>query len=108
LFETLKKRFIIELILVTPDLDKKMRIEINTSNYAMEEVLLIKCTDRRWWLVAYLLKLLNETEQNYEIHDKEILAMIRELEAWRHLLKSIKFKFEIWTDYKNLEYFIKI
>ena len=29
------------------------------------------------------------------------------LEAWRHLLKGTKFKFEVWTDYKNLEYFIK-
>ena len=101
MFETLKKRFIIELILVAPDLDKKMRIEIDVFNYAMEEVLSIKYADRRWRLVAYLLKLLNETEQNYEIYDKEILAVIRELEAWRHLLKDTKFKFEIWTDYKN-------
>jgi len=81
LFETLKKMFIIELILVVLDLDKKMKIEIDTSNYTMEEVLSIKCIDKRWRLVAYLLKLLNETEQNYEIHDKEILAVIRELKA---------------------------
>ena len=70
MFETLKKMFIIKLILVAPDLDKKMRIEINVSNYVMEEVLSIKCVDRRWRLVAYLLKLLNEIEQNYETHDK--------------------------------------
>ena len=108
MFETLKKRFIIKLILVAPDLDKKMRIEIDVSNYAMEEVLSIKYVDRRWRLVAYLLKLLNEIEQNYETHDKEILAVIRELEVWRHLLKGTKFKFEIWTDHKNLEYFMKM
>jgi len=35
------------------------------------------------------LKSLNETEQNYGIHDKEMLAVIRGLEAWRHLLKDI-------------------
>jgi len=81
-----------------------MRIEIDASNYAMEEVLSIKYADRRWRLVAYLLKLLNETKQNYEIHNKEI----RELEVWRHLLKGTKFKFEIWKDHKNLEYFIKM
>ena len=57
--------------------------------------------------MAYLLKSLNKTERNYEIHDKEILAVIKGLENWRHLLKDAKFKFEIWTDYKNLEYFIK-
>jgi len=46
-------------------------------------------------------------QRNYEIHNKEILAVIRGLENWRHLLKGIRFKFEIWTDYKNLKYFMK-
>jgi len=54
------------------------------------------------------LKSLNETEINYEIRDKEILAVIRELENWRHLLEGTKFKFEVWMDYKNLEYFMKV
>ena len=35
------------------------------------------------------------------------MAVIRGLENWRHLLESTKFKFEVWTDYKNLEYFMK-
>jgi len=47
-------------------------------------------------------------ERNYEIHNKEILAVISGLENWRYLLKSTKFKFKIWTDHKNLEYFIKV
>jgi len=46
-------------------------------------------------------------ERNYEIHDKEMLAIIRRLESWRHLLEGAQFKFEIWTDHKNLEYFMK-
>ena len=58
--------------------------------------------------MAYLSKSLNETERNYEIHNKEMLAIIRELENWRHLLENTHFKFEIWTDHKNLEYFIKV
>ena len=37
-----------------------------------------------------------------------MLAVIRELKNWRHLLESIKYKFEIWTGHKNLEYFIKV
>jgi len=36
-----------------------------------------------------------------------MLAVIRELENWRYLLESAKFKFEVWADYKNLEYFMK-
>ena len=46
-------------------------------------------------------------ERNYEIHDKEMLAIIRGLEAWRHLLKGVRYEFEIWIDHKNLEYFMK-
>ena len=47
LFETLKKQFTIELILVTPDLDKKIRMEVDTSDYAIEGILSIECEDRK-------------------------------------------------------------
>jgi len=50
---------------------------------------------------------LNEAKRNYKIHDKEILAIIQCLEAWRHFLKGAKDQFEIWMDHKNLEYFMK-
>jgi len=45
-------------------------------------------------------------EHNYEIHNKEMLAVIRYLEAWRHYLEEAKLKFKIWTDHKNLQYFM--
>jgi len=63
--------------------------------------------DKLWRLVAFLSKSLNKMERNYEIHNKKILAIIRRLEAWRYLLEGAHFKFEIWTDHKNLEYFMK-
>ena len=44
-FEELKKRFITELVLVTPDLDREMRVEANTSDFATREVLSMKCED---------------------------------------------------------------
>ena len=82
-FEELKKRFITELVLVTLDLDKKIRVEVDMPNFAIEEVLLMKCKDKKWRSVAYISKLLNEAERNYKIHDKEILVIIRYLEIWR-------------------------
>ena len=85
-----------------------MRIEVNKSDYAIEGVLLMKCEDKRWKLVVFLSKSLNETEKNYEIHNKEILVAIRRLENQRYLLKGTKFKFKVWTDYKNLEYFMEV
>ena len=83
-------------------------MEVDILDYIMEEVLLMECEDRQWRLVAYLLKSLNEMERNYKIYNKEILVVIGDLENWRHLLENAKFKFEVWTNYKNLEYFIKI
>jgi len=106
-FRELKGKFTKELVLAVLDLDKKMRMKVNASDYATGEVLSMKCKDERWRLVAYLLKLLNEMERNYEIHNKEMLVVIRGLENWRHLLEGTKFKFKVWTDYKNLEYFMK-
>jgi len=50
---------------------------------------------------------LNETKRNYEIHDKEMLAIVRGLENWRYLLEGAHFKFEVWTDHNNSEYFVK-
>ena len=67
-------------MLAAPDLDKKMRMEVDVSNYAMGGVLSIECKDGLWRLVAFLSKSLNETKKNYKIYDKEMLAIIRGLE----------------------------
>ena len=80
-------------------------MEVDASDYAMKEILSIEYEDRQQKPIAYLSKSLNETERNYKIHDKE---MIRILENWRYLLKGTKFKFKVWIDHKNLEYFIKV
>jgi len=70
-------------------------MEVDVSDYATGGVLSIECENKLWRLVAFLSKSLNEMERNYEIHDKEMLAIIRRLEAWRHLLEGVQFKFEI-------------
>ena len=79
-FKKLKEKFTKEPVLTVSDLDKKMRIEVDASDYAMGSVLFMECEDGKWRLVAYLSKSLNEIERNYEIHNKEILAVIWELE----------------------------
>jgi len=106
-FDELKKVFITKPVLVVPDLDKEFRVEADTSNYATGGVLLMKCSDTKWRLVAFISKSLSDTERNYEIHDKKMLAVVRCLEAWRHFLEGATVKFEIWTDHKNLKYFMK-
>jgi len=51
-------------------------------------------------------KSLFSVERNYEIYDKEMLAIICALEEWRHFLEGVTYPVEIWTDHKNLEYFM--
>ena len=77
-FKELKKQFTKEPVLIVPDIDKKIRMEVDTSD---------ECEDGLWRLVAFLSKSLNEIERNYKIHDNEMLAIIQRLESWRHLLK---------------------
>jgi len=67
-------------VLAAPDLDKRMRMDIDVSDYATGEVLSMECEDGRWRPVTFLFKSLNETERNYKIHNKEMLAVIRGLE----------------------------
>ena len=82
-------------VLAAPDLDKKFRMEADTSNYATEGVLSMKCSDNMWRPVTFISKSLSDTEQNYEIHNKEMLAVIKCLEEWRHFLEEALVKFKI-------------
>ena len=56
-------------------------MEADASNFATGGVLSIKCEDSKWRPVVYISKSLNEIERNYEIHNKEMLAVIQCLEA---------------------------
>jgi len=68
-------------VLASPNLDKEFRIEADASNYATGGVLSMKCSNELWRLVAFISKSLSNTERNYEIHNKEILAVVRYLEV---------------------------
>ena len=80
-FKELKERFTKELVLAAPDINKKIRMEIDASDYVMGGVLSMEGEDGKWKPVTFLSKSLNKTERNYEIYDKEMLAIIRGLES---------------------------
>jgi len=75
-FNELKRIFTSKLVLAAPDLDKEFRVEADASNYATGGVLLMKRSDKKWRPVAFIFKSLSDTERNYEIYDKEMLAVI--------------------------------
>ena len=78
-FKQLKNIFTTRLVLAMPDLDKEFRIKADASNFTTGGVLSVKCEDNLWKLIAFISKSLNEIEQNYEIHNKKMLAVIKYL-----------------------------
>ena len=80
-FDKLKEIFTTRPVLAAPDLDKEFRVEADASNYATGGVLSMKCSDKLERPVAFISKSLSDMERNYEIHDKEMLVIVRCLEA---------------------------
>src|SRR5882672_12876438 len=78
---------------------------MDTSSYAIGAVLSQLCEDDKWHPVGFMSKSLSSAERNYEIHDKEILSVIRGLEEWRHILEGTKHTIEVLNDHRNLTYF---
>jgi len=80
-FQGLKKAFTTEPMLAVSDLNKEMRMKVDTLDYAIGEVLSVKCKDKKWQSVVFISKLMNPTEWNYKIYNKEMLTVIKCLEA---------------------------
>jgi RNase H-like domain found in reverse transcriptase len=58
-----------------------------------------------WHLIGFISKSLDKAERNYEIHDKELLSVIRGLEDFRHILEGATHPVEVLNDHRNLTYF---
>ncbi len=104
-FETLKSRFCEAPILTHFLSEKQTVIETDASDYALGAILSQLCDDDRLHPVAYHSRKFKPAEINYDIHDKEMLAIIVAFKEWEHMLKSCHKELVIYTDHKNLEYF---
>jgi hypothetical protein len=99
-----------ELLLSAPVLsyfqpDRETRLEADCSDLAAGAVLTqLHSDDQKWHPVAFFSKTLHDAETHYEIHDKELLAIILGIKEWRAELTSLP-SFLIITDHKALEYF---
>ena len=80
-FETLKAAFTTAPMLQYPDQGRKFRLETDTSEFAIGEVISVKCDDGKFRPVAYMSHSMTPPEQNYPIHDKVMLAIIKATEA---------------------------
>ena len=91
--------------LAQPDLSLPFYLQVDASAYATGAILTQKDTRGKHRAVGFLSKTFNEAERNYDIHDRELLAMFQALSHWRHLLLSSPHVTTVLTDHKNLEYY---
>jgi RNase H-like domain found in reverse transcriptase len=80
-------------------------VEADSSDYAAGGVLSQKGDDGKLYPCAFYSRKYNQAELNYEIYDKEMLAVVECLETWRHHLEGSGMKTTIFTDHKNLLWF---
>ena len=106
-FQRLKRIFTTEPMLAQFDFDKPTRVETDSSGWCIGGTLLQPSSDSLFLPYVFFSKKLSPAECNYEIYDKEMLAIIRCLEEWGSELRGVQ-SFEILSDHKNLEYFMTI
>ena len=105
-FDELKCLIASEEVTAQPHPIGKFCLEVDASGYALGGVL-SQLQDDKWHSVAFILHTMTDAELNYDIYDKELLAIMYALKEWHPYLLDTREMFEIWTDHKNLSYFRK-
>lgn len=104
-FETLKARFTSAPILQMPDPERQFVVEVDASDVGVGAVLSQRAaSDGKLHPCAFYSRRLSPAERNYDIGNRELLAVKLALEEWRHWLEGSAVPFLVWTDHKNLEY----
>ena len=80
-------------------------MEVGASAFALGAVLSQKDENSKKRECGYFSKALNETERNYDIWDREFMAVIMGLRNWQHLLIESPYKVIVYTDHTNLQYY---
>jgi len=80
-------------------------VETNASDYALAAILSIMTKNNEIHPVAFHSRTFSTLELNYNVHNKELLAIFEAFKIWRHYLEGSASPIDIVTDHKNLEYF---
>ena len=104
-FETLRQTMITSPVLMLPDHEKPFTLITDASDYTTGAILEQKDALGRSHPIAYFSKSLQPAERNYEIHDKELLAIIHALKHFRHYIQGSPHVTTILSDHANLKYF---
>ncbi|SDA02660.1 BZ3500_MvSof-1268-A1-R1_Chr7-2g09543 [Microbotryum saponariae] len=103
-FNRLKSLFASDIILRHYDPSLPCVIESDASDYAISAIL-FQSVDSQLRPVAFFSRKMTPAEQNYKIHDKELLAIVACMKLWRHYLEGVHHPITILTDHNALQYF---
>ncbi|KAK3535972.1 hypothetical protein QTP70_022854 [Hemibagrus guttatus] len=104
-FQQLKECFTSAPILRHPDPDLPFVVEVDASSSGLGAVL-SQCHGKPGKLrpCAYYSRKLTAAKANYDVGNRELLAIKAALEEWRHWLEGARHPFQVLTDHRNLEY----
>ena len=104
--DDLKTAFTTAPILRHFDYDRELVVETDALDYVLAGVLSQYDNEGTLHPVAFYSKKHSQAECNYEIYDKELLAIVRAFEEWRPHLQGSSHPIQVLSDHKNLEYFM--
>ena len=104
-FVDLQKAFTSAPILSHVDLQKPFIFEADASYFALSSILSQQGDDEKLHPVVFHPRKFDTIEINYEIHDKELLAIMDSFEQWRNFLDGFPHQVIVFSDHKNLAYF---
>jgi hypothetical protein len=104
-FMQLKECFASKPVLSTIDPEKPFTLQTDASAFAIGTTLTQLQSDGMEHPVAFFSGSLQPAEINYNIYDRELLAIVRAIRHWRHHLLGARYPFRILTDHNNLTYF---
>ena len=105
-FNELKKRFTSQSILVSFNLKKPIMLKTDASDRAIEACISQSDDKRCLRPVAFYSRKFLSAEMSYEIHDKKLLAIVNAFKQWHVYLKGLKHEVQVYSDHKNLLYFM--
>ncbi|HEX4372953.1 MAG TPA: ribonuclease H family protein [Puia sp.] len=107
-FQTLKKKFTEAPVRQLYDPEKPGIIYVDASDYGIGGVYCQEDPDsktRKPRPIAFYSRQFHGAEINYDVYDKELLAIVQVMDTWRHYCQGAKHKVTIYSDHKNLTYF---
>ncbi|QRW20373.1 Retrotransposable element Tf2 protein [Rhizoctonia solani] len=103
-FQGLKDAITNAPVLCHADPSKPYFPETDASGAALGSILSQQQEDGRLHPLGFLSESFKGAKQNYDTHDKELLAIIRSFEYWRIFLEGTTHPVTVFTDHRNLEY----